>query len=180
MPKQGKKSSARVEREARTGKFVKVKGHLRRSETVESVWDVSSGARTRFEPGSSTKTEFSDKGAKFKTAESSKRKRPGKAYNDDTSAGVHESMEGLHELGLISKQTMAEFDELCLTELKELSPKQIRSVRIAENVSQDVFARYLNVGKSTVSKWERGEKKPSGPALKLLTLVKTKGLDAIA
>jgi putative transcriptional regulator len=31
-----------------------------------------------------------------------------------------------------------------------------------------------------VSQWERGEKKPSGPSLKLLSLVKHKGLKTIA
>jgi putative transcriptional regulator len=31
-----------------------------------------------------------------------------------------------------------------------------------------------------VSKWERGEKAPSGASLKLLTLVKNKGLECIA
>ena len=43
-----------------------------------------------------------------------------------------------------------------------------------------VFASYLNVRKDAVSKWERGEKRPDGPSLKLLNLVKTKGLRSIA
>jgi putative transcriptional regulator len=33
---------------------------------------------------------------------------------------------------------------------------------------------------SLVSKWERGEKRPQGASLKLLSLVETKGLDAVA
>jgi putative transcriptional regulator len=47
-------------------------------------------------------------------------------------------------------------------------------------VSQTVFANYLNVTSSLVSKWERGEKRPSGASLKLLTLVNQKGLATIA
>jgi putative transcriptional regulator len=43
-----------------------------------------------------------------------------------------------------------------------------------------IFARYLNVRTKLVSEWERGEKRPSGPSLKLLSIVKAKGLDAIA
>lgn len=43
-----------------------------------------------------------------------------------------------------------------------------------------LHARYLNVSKNLVSDWERGKKKPGGPALKLLLLVQKKGLDAIA
>jgi putative transcriptional regulator len=53
-------------------------------------------------------------------------------------------------------------------------------VRVANNVSQQVFASYLNVTPTLVSQLERGEKKPSGPSLKLLSIVKKKGLDAIA
>jgi putative transcriptional regulator len=47
-------------------------------------------------------------------------------------------------------------------------------------VSQPVFARYLNVSKNLVSEWERGAKRPGGPALRLLTVVKKNGLRAIA
>jgi putative transcriptional regulator len=43
-----------------------------------------------------------------------------------------------------------------------------------------VFARYLNVAVKLVGEWERGEKRPSGPSLKLLALVRAKGLDAVA
>ena len=45
---------------------------------------------------------------------------------------------------------------------------------------QAVFARYLNVTTSLVSQWERGEKRPRGASLKLLTLVAQNGLDAVA
>ena len=47
-------------------------------------------------------------------------------------------------------------------------------------MSQAVLARHLNVETKLVGEWERGEKEPSGPSLKLLALVKAKGLDAIA
>jgi len=36
-------------------------------------------------------------------------------------------------------------------------------------MSQAVFAAVLNTSVSTVQKWEIGEKRPSGPSLKLLT-----------
>lgn len=45
---------------------------------------------------------------------------------------------------------------------------------------QPVFARYLNVSKNLVSGWERGVKKPGGPALRLLTVIQKKGLQVIA
>lgn len=95
-------------------------------------------------------------------------------------ASVHETATGLHKVGVIDKATMREFDALCLTPVEPLTPDQIRAIREREQVSQPVFAHYLNVRKDAVSKWERGEKRPDGPSLKLLNLVKAKGLRAIA
>src|SRR5271156_2745055 len=95
-------------------------------------------------------------------------------------ASVHRTAAGLHKAGLVDKATMREFDALCLTPVEPLSPAEIRDLREREQVSQPVFAHYLNVRKDAVSKWERGEKRPDGPSLKLLNLVKAKGLNAIA
>ena len=95
-------------------------------------------------------------------------------------ASVNETAAGLHGVGLIDKATMREFDALCLSPVEPLAPEEIRALRERENVSQPVFAHYLNVRKDAVSKWERGEKRPDGPSLKLLNLVKNKGLQAIA
>lgn len=95
-------------------------------------------------------------------------------------ASIHETVAGLHEIGVFDKATMREFDALCLTPVAPLTPEEIRAIREQEQVSQPVFARYLNVRKDAVSKWERGEKRPDGPSLKLLTLVKHRGLRSIA
>lgn len=67
-----------------------------------------------------------------------------------------------------------------LPPIQEFSPEQIRALRKREQVSQSVFAHHLNISKESVSQWERGEKRPAGPSLKLLTLVKRKGLASIA
>jgi putative transcriptional regulator len=75
---------------------------------------------------------------------------------------------------------MREFDELCLTKIRPLTADEIRNIRERENISQVVFAHYINVTKGVISQWERGEKRPSGTSLKLLSLVEKKGLDAIA
>lgn len=95
-------------------------------------------------------------------------------------ASVHKTAASLHRAGLVDKATMREFDAICLTPVEPLSPDEIRALREREQVSQPVFAHYLNVRKDAVSKWERGEKRPDGPSLKLLNLVKAKGLQAIA
>ncbi len=95
-------------------------------------------------------------------------------------ASVQKTVAGLHRGDLVDKATMREFDALCLTPVEPLTPAEIRALREREQVSQPVFAHYLNLRKDAVSKWERGEKRPDGPSLKLLNLVKAKGLRAIA
>jgi putative transcriptional regulator len=100
-------------------------------------------------------------------------------YKSKAMAAVHEMMEGLHQAGAIDKQTMREFDEGCLTPAPVLKPEEIKAIREGEHVSQPVFARYLNVSKNLVSDWERGAKRPGGPALRLLSIVSRKGLQAI-
>ena len=103
-----------------------------------------------------------------------------KKYRSEAMAAIHETMAGLHDVGAIDKQTMRRFDDACLTPVRPLQPKEIRSIRERENVSQTVFANYLNVTTSLVSKWERGEKRPSGASLKLLALVEKNGLAGVA
>jgi putative transcriptional regulator len=95
-------------------------------------------------------------------------------------AAIHETATGLRDAGAMSKRTMKSFDEICLTSVEPLSPRKIRAIRVREGASQAVFARYLNVTTGLISQWERGEKRPSGAALKLLTLVEKKGLQSVA
>jgi putative transcriptional regulator len=103
-----------------------------------------------------------------------------KKYRSKIAGAVHEAMHDAFEAGVIGKHTMREFDERCLTLAEPLSPREIQKLREREGVSQSVLARHLNVAVKLVGEWERGQKKPSGPSLKLLALIKAKGLDAIA
>jgi len=93
---------------------------------------------------------------------------------------VHESAADLHNAGLMSELTMREFDALCLPKVKQLTANQIKRVRVKNKASQAVFAVYLNTSKSTVQKWEQGQKHPSGSSMKLLDLVERKGLEVLA
>ena len=104
----------------------------------------------------------------------------GKQYKSNALAAVHETALGLHEAGVMDKRTLKAFDEICLTPVEALTPEEIRNIRLREKASQAVFARYLNVTTGLVSQWERGEKRPRGASLKLLTLVAKKGLQAVA
>ena len=103
-----------------------------------------------------------------------------KMYKSEALAAIHETASDMFDAGVIDKQTMRGFDESCLTTVHGFTGEEIRALREREEVSQTVFAHYLNVTKDSVSQWERGQKKPVGAALKLLSLVERKGLEAIA
>lgn len=92
---------------------------------------------------------------------------------------VHETARGLHKAGVMGARTMREFDALCLPPVVDLTAAQIKQLRLKNKASQAVFAAYLNTSPSTVQKWEQGRKKPNGPSLKLLNLVRKKGLEAL-
>ena len=95
-------------------------------------------------------------------------------------ASIHETAEGLHDAGVMDKQTMRKFDEACLTPVRPLTAAESRALREREGASQAVFARYLNVTAGLISHWERGEKHPQGTSLKLLSLVARNGLGTVA
>jgi putative transcriptional regulator len=102
-----------------------------------------------------------------------------KIYKSDALAAIHETVESLHTVGAVTKQTLRTFDDSCLTPIAPLTPDEIRAIPDHEQVSQSVFAHYLNVSTSIVSKWERGDKTPTGSSLKLLSIVRHKGLEAV-
>ena len=93
---------------------------------------------------------------------------------------VHETAIGLHQAGVMNKTTLREFDHLCLPPVEPLQSERIRQIREAAHVSQAVFARWLNTSVSTIQKWEIGQKKPTGTALKLLHLVEKRGLEILS
>jgi putative transcriptional regulator len=93
---------------------------------------------------------------------------------------VHETVKGLHRAGVMDQVTLREFDLLCLPPVEPLRPEEIKRIRTASHVSQAVFAALLNTSVSTVQKWEIGQKRPTGTALKLLRLVQKKGLEVVA
>ena len=101
-------------------------------------------------------------------------------FRSGPSEAIHSSATALYKVGAIDQATMRTFDESCLTTPPPIEPTQIKTLRKRHHVSQPVFARYLNISESTVEKWETGAKKPSGAALKLLSIVEKHGLKILA
>lgn len=99
-------------------------------------------------------------------------------------AELLETARGLHRSGIVTKTTLEKMTarEVDLEKLPKIEPPsgaEIVAMRERANMSQAVFARFLNVGTSTLSQWEREEKRPRGAAARLLAIVKQKGVAAI-
>lgn len=100
-------------------------------------------------------------------------------FKSDAFEAIHSAASGMYRAGTIDKATMRHFDESCLNATPVFEPDEIKQIRELNNVSQPVFARYLNTSESTVEKWESGAKKPGGIARKLLAVVQKHGLDVL-
>lgn len=92
-------------------------------------------------------------------------------------AEAHEMAKNLHAIGAMNVVTMRQFDMLCLPKIHDLSAAKIKKLRKEAGVSQPIFANIINVSTATVKQWERGERKPSGAALKLLFIIQNKGIE---
>lgn len=99
----------------------------------------------------------------------------------DIDRELHETVEAekFNKIRAVVKLTMRDFDEAWLTPVRVFSPEDIRLLRERECVSQPIFALYMNVSRGVVSAWECGSKKPGGAALRLLTIIKKYGIQAI-
>ena len=71
---------------------------------------------------------------------------------------AHEMAHDLFKAGAMDEITMRQVKALCLPPQRAFRPEDIRRIRLANHVSQAVFAAILGIGKTTVQQWERGEK----------------------
>jgi putative transcriptional regulator len=90
----------------------------------------------------------------------------------------------MHAIGTMDdatfrKITMRDLDRAEAAPLAPLTGDEIRALREQSNMSQAVFAKYLNLTVGYVSQLERGAKHPSGSALALLNVIRRKGIEAI-
>jgi putative transcriptional regulator len=97
---------------------------------------------------------------------------------------IVEAVRGLHKIGAVDdaeleKTTLRMLGRDALPKVDAFSPSEIAKLRERAGVSQAVLAGFLNVAVNTVSQWERGERKPTGAALKLLNVVKRNGVEAL-
>jgi putative transcriptional regulator len=97
---------------------------------------------------------------------------------------IMETADDLRRAGIMdaethAKITMRHLGDKATTLSEPISGDDIRKLREDAHLSQAVFARYLNLTTGYVSQLERGAKRPTGPALVLLNVIRRKGIEAI-
>jgi putative transcriptional regulator len=75
--------------------------------------------------------------------------------------------------------TIRHFGKRGLSLSLPMSGEEIRQIREQAHLSQAALARILNLTPGYVSQLERGIRKPTGPALSLLNILRRKGVEAI-
>jgi putative transcriptional regulator len=95
-----------------------------------------------------------------------------------------ETADGMHRIGIMDAETHTKITKRHLGDRADvlaepISGDDIRKLREDAHFSQAVFARYLNLTTGYVSQLERGVKRPTGPALVLLNVIRRKGIEAI-
>ena len=96
-----------------------------------------------------------------------------------------EMAKGMHQSGVMDdagyqKITMRHLGDTAeAATFAPLTGKEIRGLREQARMSQAVFAQYLNLTAGYISQLEREIKRPTGPALALLNVIRRKGIDAI-
>ena len=85
----------------------------------------------------------------------------------------------LHDAGVIGKVTMREFDAICPPPVREFTATDIKRLRENLKFSQPGFALDIHTTACTVRKRGRAETHQPRPALRLISIIADKGLQAI-
>jgi putative transcriptional regulator len=107
------------------------------------------------------------------------KKKPGRLAKAllETAAGMHRA--GILKDEDLHKITVRHLGDAPLPTSRPIAPEEIRALREQSNLSQAAFARYLNLTPGYISQLERGAKRPTGPALALLNVLRAKGVEVI-
>lgn len=107
------------------------------------------------------------------------RKKPGRLAQAMLETAKDMRSAGILDEAAYTKITMRHLDVKGKVEIEPLTGEDIRSMREQAHMSQAVFAHCLNLTAGYVSQLERGTKRPTGPALVLLNVIRRKGIEAI-
>ena len=98
----------------------------------------------------------------------------------EAAAALLETVQDLHEIGLVDKETLRDFSLRCqLPDIPPYDAASIKKLRQDLKISQAVLAALLNATVGTVQKWEQGLKHPNALAQKLLYVLERRGIEAL-
>lgn len=93
---------------------------------------------------------------------------------DMISASLNEIIDNLETSnGSNLKQTVLTID---VNTVRTFTPSEIKNIRLENNLTQNLLAKFLCVSKKTVEAWEAGKNKPNGPSSRLLELLSQKAI----
>lgn len=95
---------------------------------------------------------------------------------------INDLAHDLHEASLINKQTLRSLTKNDIEKIEGMhiyTAEEIKELRLKQNVSQSIFAKYLNISPKMVMALEGGQKKAQGAILRLLNIIEKHGLEVI-
>lgn len=94
----------------------------------------------------------------------------------DTINGLAQS---LYTAAIIDKKTLRNIIDEDLPVLHEFTGDEIQQLRNKQNLSQSVFAKYLNVSPAMIRSLEQGKRHAHGAILKLLNILEKHGINGL-
>ena len=90
---------------------------------------------------------------------------------DDLKQGLEEAIDYEKGSGKAKAKTYM------IMPVTEYSNSEIREIRQKAGMTQSTFASYMGVSKKTVEAWDCGRTHPTGPAFRLLDILKTENFN---
>lgn len=92
---------------------------------------------------------------------------------------INDIAHGLHSANIIDIKTLRDLTDEDLPVVIEYTGEDIQQIRMRQNVSQSVFAKYLNISPAMIKSLEQGQRHAHGAILKLLNIVERHGIKAL-
>ena len=85
---------------------------------------------------------------------------------DDLKTGLEQAID------ITKRSSFQKSTTITIAPVHHYTKEEIKTIRTNNKLTQKVFAEYMGVSRKTVEAWEQGYAKPSGPACRLLSLIR--------
>lgn len=84
-----------------------------------------------------------------------------------------------HAIGIISDERMRLYERACMSPPEPLLPADIRILREQSDLDVYILARIFNTTARQLRRWEQGFGRPKGSELRLLRMVRDRGIESV-